>query len=63
MSPAVQILIESFDHLPDPDKRTAASEILRRSAALDLPPLSDEDFVSVAETIFLELDREEERAG
>lgn len=62
MSPAVQTLIESFDHLPDQDKSVAASEILRRSVALDLPPLSDKDFVSAAEAVFLELEREEERA-
>lgn len=62
MSPAVQNLIESFDHLPETDKRTAASEILRRSVTLDLPPLSDEELVSAAEMVFLELDREEGRA-
>lgn len=63
MSPAVQHLIETFDHLPETDKRSAASEILRRSAGLDLPPLADRDFVAAAEMVFLELDREENHAG
>jgi hypothetical protein len=63
MSPAVQHLIEKFDHLPETDKWSAASEILRRSVELDLPPLADQDFVAAAEMVFLELDREEERAG
>jgi len=62
MSPAVQHLIESFEHLPEPDKATAASEILRRSTYLDLPPLSDEELVLAAEAVFLELDRAEEQA-
>lgn len=63
MSPAVQHLIETFDHLPETDKRSAASEILRRSVKLDLPPLADQDFVAAAEFVFLELDREEDHAG
>lgn len=58
MSPTVQTLIESFDHLPETDKRIAASEILRRSVTLDLPPLSDEDLVSAAEMVFVEFECE-----
>ncbi len=61
MSPAVQQFIESFEHLPEPDKRTAAGEILRRSTYLDLPPPSDEELVLAAEAVFLELDRAEEQ--
>ena len=63
MRPAVHHLIETFDHLPETDKRSAASEILRRSVKLDLPPLADQDFVAAAEMVFLELDREEDHAG
>ena len=59
MSPAVQHLIESFDHLPESDQRTAASEILRRSSRFDLPPLSAEELVMAAEEIFLLLDQDE----
>ncbi len=62
MIPAVQHLIESFERLPEPDKATAAGEILRRSTHLDLPPLSDEEVVLAAEAVFLELDRAEEQA-
>jgi len=62
MSPAVQSLIQSFDHLPESDKRTAASEILRRSRDLELPALSDDDLVAAAETVFLALDRAEEQS-
>jgi len=59
MSPAVQQILESFDHLPRQEKQELASEILRRSTSYNLPPLSDEDLVLNAEAVFLELDQRE----
>ena len=55
----VEVLLESFERLPADAKREAAAEILRRSAALDVPPLDEDDLVEAPEGIFLELDQEE----
>ena len=63
MTPAVQNVIRSFDLLPDVDKKEVATEILRRTLRLDLPPLTDEDLILNAEELFLELDRREADSG
>ena len=55
----VEILLESFERLPAGAKREAAAEILRRSAALDVPPLDEDHLVQASESVFLELDQEE----
>ena len=54
---AAQQVLRSFDHLPLEEQREVAVEILRRTASLDLPPLSDEELVLSAEALFPELDR------
>ncbi len=59
MTAQVQELLHTFDLLPDGDKRELASEILRRTLTLDVPPLSDEQLVGAAEDLFLQLDRRE----
>lgn len=59
MRRSVEELLNSFERLPEAEKREAASEIIKRSLALDLPELSDESFVAAAEEIFLQLDKEE----
>jgi hypothetical protein len=59
MTAQVQEMLHTFDLLPDGDKRELASEILRRTLMLDVPPLSDEQLVGAAEEIFLQLDRSE----
>lgn len=59
MSSSVENILDSFDHLPDSEKRQVASEILRRTLHLDLPPLTDEELVMSAESLFLELDQRE----
>lgn len=63
MNKSVEALLESFERLPDEAKREAASEILRRSVKLGLPPLEDEALVEVAENVFLELDQRESQHG
>ena len=63
MTPAVQNVIRSFELLPDVDKKEVATEILRRTLRLDLPPLTDEDLILNAEELFLELDRREADSG
>ena len=59
MSTDVQTILHTFDALPDADKRTIASEILRRSVTLDQQPLSGEQLTEVADELFQELDRQE----
>ncbi|MBI1926076.1 hypothetical protein HYR99_17715 [Candidatus Poribacteria bacterium] len=59
MSTTSQNILESFNQLPEPEKRELAAEIIRWIAELDFPPLTDEDFVLAAEELFIELDRGE----
>jgi len=59
MTAQVQEMLHTFDLLPEGDKRELASEILRHTLTLDVAALSDEQLLSVAEEIFLQLDRSE----
>ena len=59
MTPSAQNLISTFDQLPELEKKEVAAAILYRTLQLDFPPLSDEELVSSAEEVFLELDRRE----
>jgi hypothetical protein len=43
MTPVVQDFLTTFDRLTDSERLDLASEILKRTAYLDFPPLSDED--------------------
>jgi len=63
MSLSAQEIIESFEDLPDAEKQRVAYEILRRSVYLDVPPLTDEELVVVAEDLFLALDARESEDG
>lgn len=55
----IKELLKTFDQLTNSERLEVASEILKRVAHLDLPPLSDEDIVLSAEELFLELDKRE----
>lgn len=59
MGHTVQQILDSFELLTDAEKQELASEILRRTVKFDLPALTDEELVSTAEELFLELDRRE----
>jgi len=63
MSLTAEHILQSFDRLPEAEKKEVASEIIRRSVHFDLPSLSDEELVSIAEELFLELDSQETRNG
>jgi hypothetical protein len=63
VSTSSQELLDSFDRLPEAEKREVAAEIIRRSFALGFPQLADEEFVMNAEQVFLELDRRESEDG
>ncbi len=58
MKNSVAEVLDSFEHLSEDAKREVASEIMKRSAKFDLPPLSDDALVEAAETLFLALDKE-----
>ena len=59
MNPQVQTILTTFDSLSERARYEVALEILRRTKALDLPSLTDEDLMANAETLFLELDKRE----
>jgi hypothetical protein len=52
MTPVVQDFLTTFDRLTDSERLDLASEIFKRTAYLDFPPLTDEE-------IFLQLDQDE----
>lgn len=59
MASLIDDILRSFDALPEAAKREVAVEILRRSVQLDVQPLTDEELVSAAEGLFLQLDQDE----
>jgi hypothetical protein len=63
MTNSAKAILESFDELPDTEKRDVVRAILQRALHLDSPPLSDEDLLAQAEDLFLELDKREATDG
>ena len=59
MTAITRNIIQSFELLTESEKKDVASEIIRRSLKLYLPPLSDKEFVLNAEELFLELEKNE----
>ena len=59
MTKLVDELLNSFEKLPEAEKRELASEIIKRSLALDLPQLSDDSLLVAADQVFLQLDKDE----
>jgi len=59
MNTMSQQLLDSFEQLPEMEKQQVAAEILRRTVSLDIPSLSDDELVSSAEAVFLNLDESE----
>ena len=57
MTTQVQSILTTFEALPEDDKRELASEILRRSMAMETPALSDDQLTAVADELFLGLER------
>jgi hypothetical protein len=56
MTASVKRILESFDELPEAEKREAAAAILRRALRFDTLPLKEEDLVAEADELFRELD-------
>ncbi len=59
MSGSVKNILESFDELPEGEKREVASAILRRTLRFDAPPLTENDLLAQADELFRELDARE----
>ncbi len=59
MNVAAQRILKSFDRLPERERAEVAAVIIRRTVRLDLPTISDDDLVLMAEELFLELDNDE----
>jgi hypothetical protein len=59
MGTPAENLIDTFDGLPDSEKREVAAAILRRTAEMEFGSVSDDELVRSAEDTFLELDRRE----
>lgn len=59
MSTAVQEILESYEQLPETDKREFVAIILRRAVELEMLPPSDDEFTVIADDLFLTLDQEE----
>ena len=57
MSAPVRQLLDLYDALPEPDKRAAAAEIIRRMP--DDGALTDDDHDALADELFAALDAEE----
>ena len=59
MTRSVEELLNSFEKLPEAEKRELVSEIIKRSLALELPQLSDDSLIVAADQVFLQLDKDE----
>ena len=59
MTAQAKQILHSFDLLAEEDKQEVMSELLRRNIEIDVLPLTDEQLVSIADELFLQLDREE----
>jgi hypothetical protein len=57
MTPAVEKLLDDFDHLTAFEQQTALAAVLRRASG---KPLSDDDLAALADELFQAPDAEEE---
>lgn len=57
MTKAARHLIETFEALPEDDKRVVTLAILRQSAVEEHSPLDEAELILAADQVFLDLDR------
>lgn len=60
MTRAARQIIETFEALPEPDRKAVAVEILRQTLDESYSTLEDTDLILAADQVFLELDRRED---
>jgi hypothetical protein len=61
MVAAAQKVLEAFDALPQPAKQEVLDEMLRRAALEHHGLPSDDELIAAADSLFLQLDSDEER--
>jgi hypothetical protein len=61
MVAAAQKVLEAFDALPQPARQEVLDEILRRAALEHHGLPNDDELISAADDLFLQLDRDEDR--
>ena len=59
MGDAARHLLNSFDALPETERREVLEALLRRAAELPYSFPSDDEFVCAADQVFQDLDRHE----
>ncbi len=59
MTQPVEKVIESFDALSDAEKHEGIAVLLRKTATLGHPPITDDELLASADRVFLELDGRE----
>lgn len=60
MTTIAQQILEQFDRLADEEKKKVAAEIIQRTVSNNRPPLSDEELIFNADSIFLALEEREQ---
>lgn len=59
MQTTPQNILEAFSQLPETEKHVITSEIIKRVALLDIPPLADEALTEITDALFVEHDKME----
>ncbi|MDE0556670.1 MAG: hypothetical protein OXI24_20855 [Candidatus Poribacteria bacterium] len=59
MQASLENILEAFNQLPEIEKHTIASEIIKQVALLDISPLTDEALTEIADALFVEHDKME----
>jgi hypothetical protein len=59
MTAVAKQIIDSFESLPDPEKREVLAKLLRIGAGLDYPGMADDELVASANEIFKAYDEAE----
>lgn len=59
MTETAKKILDSFDSLPEAERREVALEILRRTVSAEYGGPDDAELLAAANAVFLELDRHE----
>ena len=59
MNATSQTILDVFNQLPETEKHALASEIIKQVVMLDVPPLTDEALIEIADVLFVVHDEAE----